>query len=53
MVCSIVQMKDEMGEACGTYRERRNTYRLLTGKAEVKRTLGIDGRILLKCAFSD
>jgi hypothetical protein len=34
-------MKDEIGEACGTYRERRNTFRLLTGKAEVKRTLGI------------
>jgi hypothetical protein len=30
-------MEDETGRACSTYGEKRNTYRVLVEKAEVKR----------------
>ena len=37
---STDQFKDEMGGTCGTYGERRGTYRVLLGKPEGKRPLG-------------
>jgi hypothetical protein len=33
-------VKEEIGRACSTNREKRNAYRLLVGKPEDKRPLG-------------
>jgi hypothetical protein len=43
-----------MGWACSTYWERRSVYRVLVGRSEGKRPLGmssVDERIILKCIF--
>jgi hypothetical protein len=34
-------VEDEMGRACSTNGEKRNAYRILVGKSERKRPLGI------------
>jgi hypothetical protein len=36
--------EDEMGRACITNEEKRNTYRILVGKPEGKRSLGREKR---------
>ena len=38
------QTENEMGRACSTYRERRGAYRILVGKPEGNRPLGIPKR---------
>jgi hypothetical protein len=41
-----------MGKECSTHGEKRNPYRILMGKPEVKRPLedlDVGGRIILKC----
>jgi hypothetical protein len=46
--------KTEMGRTCGTYGERRGSYRALVGKPEGRNHLedpGVDGMIILKWIF--
>jgi hypothetical protein len=38
--CSGDEIKNEMGEACSTYGDRKDVYRGLVGKSEGKRPLG-------------
>jgi len=45
---------NEIGRACSKYGERRGTHRILVGKPEEKRPLGIPRlrRMILKCIFN-
>ena len=43
-----------MGGECSTYGDRKGVYRVVVGKAEIKRPLGrpgVDGRIILRWIF--